>query len=124
MAFPIAAYRLIEEDINGAHSKGPLMVALLEDMATNWANSEIDDDDIEKTLVLNAILQANEDIDRKHVSRSSEILNFVFRLQEQAIVGYTDINDFLSSNNIKAGSSFAALSEEVNYTINAANIED
>jgi len=124
MAFPVNTYKLIVENINGAHSVGVSMVSLMENMEINWGRSEIDDNDIEKLLVLNSIIKNKENLSRKHVTISGQLSKFIFKLQQQAIVGYSSIDNFLSSNGIKVGLVFADLSSNAGFPINSSNIED
>jgi hypothetical protein len=122
MLFPPNKYQIIADNINSAQSRGDAMITLTETMEVNWANSEVDDDNIDKIFVSNSIINNRDLLSRKHVSVSNKLLTFIIELQKQASAGFDDINSYLSANSIIVGQTFADLSEDVGFSINSSNI--
>lgn len=86
-------------------------------------NNEVPNNNDSKVLFSNTLQDLYNSIESRHYDITSEMANFVVKLQNYIIDVYGDINEFLSSNNTMVNIYFAELSEELGFPIDSSNIE-
>jgi hypothetical protein len=119
-----ALYKQITDLIDYAQDRGNDIVSNVTQMNTDLDNSEIDPENIHRQLLENtASLTANILLQR-HGNATAEMNDFVKALQDHVFKNYGDVNNFLSDNSIQVRPTFAELSGNLGYPIDAENIEN
>ena len=120
----IDLYKTISDLINAAQARGEDIVSYIDQMEIDLANSEIPSVDIERQRLESQISATSNLLESRHNVYTTQMLNFVFKLQTYINNNYSSVNNFLADNNIKVKSIFADISNEVGFPIDSSNIED
>ena len=116
-------YKLITDFISNAQNRGVDIVTYINNMTTDLSNSEINENSIDRERLEKQIISTARVVNRRHNVYTSQMLRFVLDLQKYVNNNYVSVNDFLRDNEIKVLPTFAAISDEVGYTIDSSNIE-
>ena len=119
----IDLYKTISDLINAAQARGEDIVSYIDQMETDLTNSEIPSVDIERQRLESQISATSNLLESRHNAYTTQMLNFVFKLQTYINNNYSSVNDFLADSNIKVKSIFADISNEVGFPIDSSNIE-
>ena len=117
-------YKEISDNINDAQERGADIVFFVDNIITELNDSEIPSVDIDRERLEEQINSTSDNLTGKNVDYTPKMLKFVGDLQRYITEKYVSVDNFLSDNNIKVKSTFAAISEEVGYAILSANISD
>ena len=116
---PIESYKEIADLINSSQERGQEIVAHFDQMREDIADSEVDDENIDKRWLYEEINRIYDEVDLFHNEYTSELFNFVKQLQIHVTTGYGSVNSFLRDNGETVFSIFADISNEVGYEIDA-----
>ena len=119
----ISRYKIIADLINNAQARGADMVSSVDQMTVDLDNSEIPSTDNDRKRLENQITSTSELLSSRHVLYTSQMLKFVMALQKYVNDEYPLVNNFLSDNDTKVGSTFALISAAVGFVIDPSNIE-
>ncbi len=117
-------YKEITDGINDAQLRGEDIVGFVDQMTVDLSNSEISSEDIHRQRLESQIDSTSNRLSINNVTYIPQMLTFVGDLQKYITEKYGSVDTFLSDNKIKVKSTFAAISEEVGYTILPTNISD
>ena len=117
-------YKEISDNINDAQERGSDIVSFVDNMITELNDSEIPSVDIDRERLEKQISSTSDNLIEKNIDYTPQMLKFVGDLQRYITERYISVDNFLSDNNIKVKSIFAAISEEVGYEILSTNISD
>ena len=117
-------YKEITDLINDAQLRGSDIVFFVDQMITDLNNSEILSVDIHRERLEAQINSTSNNLTNRNITYTPQMLKFVGDLQKYITEKYESVDTFLSDNKIKVKSTFAAISEEVGYSILPTNISD
>jgi hypothetical protein len=117
-------YKEITDTINDAQERGSDIVSFVDNMITSLESSEIIAEDIHRQRLEAQITSTSNNLTNRNVSYTTQMKTFVGDLQKYITEQYGSVDTFLSDNKIKVKSTFAAISEDVGYTILPTNISD
>ena len=116
-------YQTVSDLIDSSQLRGEDIVFYIDKMAVDLDNSEIGVDDKDREILDSQILITSDVMEKRHNTYTTQVLNFVFVLQQYIDNNYPLINNFLSDNDIKVKVVFADISLTVGYLIDPSNIE-
>ncbi len=113
----IMFYKMVADLINESQDRGSDISSKILQMRNDLDNSEIDDENIDKLWLYNEIDRTYAETNTQHNNYSSEILNFVQKLQKYITDKYDSVSSFLRENNLTVLPTFAEISNLVGYPI-------
>lgn len=117
-------YKNITDLIAHAQDRGYDIVSYLDNMSEILAFSEIPETDLIRLSMENSITGTERKMDAMHNNYHSSVRAFVRALQKYINSFYIDgVNAYLLNNSILVKQTFADISEDVGYIIDAENIE-
>lgn len=116
-------YKQLADLLNSAQEHGPSMISHISQMNTDMRASEIPSDDHNRQILMDALGKTYDKLNQNHAIYTSHMLEVVRQLQKHVDTNYSSVNDFLNDNAIQVKSTFADMSHEVGYTIEATFIE-
>lgn len=117
-------YKTIADLINNAQDRGSDIVYYINKMDTDLASSTINEENVNRTKLESQITQTLSVLVNRHSNKVEFMLVFVFKLQRYVYNSYGSVNNFLSDNNTQVLPTFAEISGQIGYPIDAANIDN
>ena len=119
----ITTYKKISDFINDAQARGIDIVYYIDKMAVDLALSDIPSQDANRLRLESQITTTSNLLTNTDLLYTKQMKIFVGALQRDVDDGYSSVNDFLSDNDTKVGSTFASISAVVGFIIDPSNIE-
>ena len=119
----ITTYKRISDFINDTQVRGADIVYYVDKMGVDMALSDIPSQDSNRLRLESQIEVTSKLLTNTDLFYTRQMTIFVFSLQNYVKDNYSSVNNFLSDNDTKVGSTFALISAAVGFVIDPSNIE-